>query len=139
MTEVEFAKHTRDLIQHALACSFTIFTARQRDIALQLREAAHTRVTELEAAEKEAEKPERLVSAIENPDTPKLTQKILEAVGLLTHDLCIANTKIDRLGTRFDDFRDLMASHEHCNGTSGQCYYPDTPATEGEQCDSTKS
>ncbi len=55
MTEREIMKNTRDLIQHALDCSFTVFTDRQHRIALQLRDAVRVRVDELEAAEKEPE------------------------------------------------------------------------------------
>jgi hypothetical protein len=109
MTELEIARNTRDLIQHALGCSFTVFTSRQRRLALQLLDVVRVRVAELEAAEKE-------------PEKPHLTNR--EALADLDGRVATLEESADMVADFIRELRTDLKAHQHHNGDSGKCYYP---------------
>ncbi|KKM64111.1 hypothetical protein LCGC14_1504680 [marine sediment metagenome] len=82
---------------------------------------------ELEAAEKP--NPHMTIWETLNSANAKI-ERLESRVGQC--EACDASLGV-AIGTLRGDCRTDLRSHEHCNGTSGQCYFPDEPTTEGDQ------
>ena len=153
MTDYEIAVNAGRTILCSLEADgrLRFLSQSQRDVAVMMQDFFANRALELRATEKEAETPPTDLDERFGLEALAAHQALLrdanvriKALGKLVDTVSMEGArkradlqlKIRRLETRLQDTRDLLSGHEHCNGTSGQCYFPDgsIPDTEGEPC-----